>query len=127
MEPAEVNALAQTIAANLARVIGPAFGSALREEITNRRLPRYSETTGDAFDYAARGTPLFKENGERRAILIQNTSADRDLFLSFTGLAGARHLTLGPGASFAEHREPPGNEIWINASGPDCAFYAYEG
>lgn len=89
------------------------------------KLPYYSQAKGDASALAASGRPLFKANEGRRALLIQS-KGPATLYVSFNGPASADDLELYPGGAFAEHRIPPGNEVWLYAAGP-CRFYAYEG
>lgn len=89
------------------------------------RLPIYSQTRGDAQKLAADGRPLFKANETRRALLIQ-CKGPATLFVSFNGPAGPADLELYPGGAYAEHRIPPGNEVWLFAAAP-CQFFAYEG
>lgn len=93
--------------------------------MTTARLPIYSQTRGDAQALAEAGRPLFKANEARRALLIQN-KGPATMYVSFNGPAGLNDLELYPGGAYAEHRIPPGNEVWLYAAAP-CRFYAYEG
>lgn len=88
--------------------------------------PTYAQVFDDAADPRFLAVPLFKANTNRRAVLIQNKSGTAELFVSFSGPASADTLRLGPRQTFAEHRFPPGNDVWLWAAVP-CAFYAYEG
>lgn len=92
----------------------------------DRVTPTYSQTFDDASDPRFLSAPLFKRNEGRRALLLQNKSAVMELFVSFNGPASADSLRLGPRQTYAEHRIPPGNDIWLWSPG-SCMFFAYEG